>query len=227
MKEQWKWHPVYDVKVSNKGRIKSSTGNIASQNWSIAAVPYKIAQIRVKKGKYKTCRVHTLVLETWVGPRPEGMVCCHKDGDRGNNCIWNLEWNTPIHNERQKKNPARQGRSRKLSFKLASRIRQDYLTGISVIKLAKKYGVHFSTISKIINNKHYFDASWTYEWSPEHEKARHKAHTDTTRIFTQNQINKIKSEYKKGVKGRGTVALAKKYNTHHDIISRIINGKYE
>jgi hypothetical protein len=34
--------------------------------------------------------VHHLVLEAFVGPRPEGLVCCHWDGDPGNNRLENL-----------------------------------------------------------------------------------------------------------------------------------------
>lgn len=36
--------------------------------------------------------IHTLVLEAFVGPRPEGAVCCHIDGDPTNNHVTNLRW---------------------------------------------------------------------------------------------------------------------------------------
>ena len=35
--------------------------------------------------------VHRLVLEAFVGPCPEGMVCRHLDGDRTNNRVENLD----------------------------------------------------------------------------------------------------------------------------------------
>jgi hypothetical protein len=38
--------------------------------------------------------VHRLVLETFVGPCPEGMEACHYDGDRSNNALSNLRWDT-------------------------------------------------------------------------------------------------------------------------------------
>ncbi len=38
--------------------------------------------------------VHCLVLEAFIGPRPEGYVCRHKDGDPANNHISNLSWGT-------------------------------------------------------------------------------------------------------------------------------------
>lgn len=41
----------------------------------------------------KAC-VHVLVLEAFVGPRPEGYDGCHNDGDPTNNHLSNLRWDT-------------------------------------------------------------------------------------------------------------------------------------
>lgn len=38
--------------------------------------------------------VHTLMLEAFVGPRPEGMVGCHKDDNPRHNLLPNLRWDT-------------------------------------------------------------------------------------------------------------------------------------
>lgn len=45
--------------------------------------------------KRKTSRVHCLVLEAFVGPRPPGMYGCHNDGNSKNNTLLNLRWDTP------------------------------------------------------------------------------------------------------------------------------------
>lgn len=37
---------------------------------------------------------HTLVLLAFVGPRPEGMECCHGNGIRHDNRLENLRWDT-------------------------------------------------------------------------------------------------------------------------------------
>lgn len=42
--------------------------------------------------------VSHLVLEAFVGPRPEGMVACHGDDDGTNNKLANLRWGTPRSN---------------------------------------------------------------------------------------------------------------------------------
>jgi hypothetical protein len=38
--------------------------------------------------------VHTLIIEAFVGPRPEGLECCHNDGNSLNNRPENLRWDT-------------------------------------------------------------------------------------------------------------------------------------
>ncbi len=45
-----------------------------------------------------TKKVHHLVLEAFVGPRPEGMVCCHQNDDPADNRLENLRWDTPASN---------------------------------------------------------------------------------------------------------------------------------
>ena len=44
--------------------------------------------------------IHTLVLDAFVGPRPDDYLGCHNDGDPFNNCLDNLRWDTPANNSR-------------------------------------------------------------------------------------------------------------------------------
>lgn len=37
---------------------------------------------------------HRLVLEAFVGPCPDGLVCCHNNGVRDDNRVENLRWDT-------------------------------------------------------------------------------------------------------------------------------------
>lgn len=46
--------------------------------------------------------VHELVLEAFVGPRPDGYTCCHNDGDPFNNHVDNLRWGSRSKNEYDK-----------------------------------------------------------------------------------------------------------------------------
>lgn len=47
-----------------------------------------------------TKKVHHLVLEAFVGPRPDGMEACHNNGDRSDPSLSNLRWDTPSANQR-------------------------------------------------------------------------------------------------------------------------------
>jgi len=53
-------------------------------------------------GKRYEKMLHHLMLEAFVGPRPDGMVGCHRDDDIENNKISNLYWGTPEQNAADK-----------------------------------------------------------------------------------------------------------------------------
>lgn len=50
-------------------------------------------------GRPRTARVHHLVLEAFVGPRPPGRETRHLDGDPANNYLSNLQWGTASENQ--------------------------------------------------------------------------------------------------------------------------------
>lgn len=54
------------------------------------------------KGKRRKHMVHTLVAITFIGPRPDGLVLRHLDGDRMNYALDNLAYGTHQENEADK-----------------------------------------------------------------------------------------------------------------------------
>ena len=98
------WKPINNFPnyaVSNRGRVRSCNATVYSRTRKIS----KILKPRIsgsgyfkvdlcKNGKYTHCRIHHLVLETFVSKRPTNLVCNHKDGDKLNNNVENLEWIT-------------------------------------------------------------------------------------------------------------------------------------
>jgi len=103
--------------------------------------------------------VHRLVLETYVGPCPEGMMCCHfPDKNPGNNNLENLRWGTSKDNHddqihhgtdtRGEKNPAA-----KIKAADAIRIRELYKEGKTQQAIADMYGLKQAHISSIILRK--------------------------------------------------------------------------
>lgn len=92
--------------VSNLGRVRSlhvrrhrNEGGLltikqASPNWD-----YQVA-VLCRNGKPKSFRVHALVAEAFIGPRPDGVVIDHIDGNRNNNASTNLRYCTQLTNLR-------------------------------------------------------------------------------------------------------------------------------
>ena len=53
-----------------------------------------------KNGEQHHKEVHRLVLETFVGPCPDGMQSCHNNGNKTDNLINNLRWDTSSNNHK-------------------------------------------------------------------------------------------------------------------------------
>jgi hypothetical protein len=104
-----------------------------------------------KNNKQNVVRVHKLVLEAFVGQCPEGLECCHNDGDSFNNHIGNLRWDTHTSNihDRIKHGTSNRGErcgTAKLTLEQVRAIRKDdRLQRI----IAKEYGIAESMISRI------------------------------------------------------------------------------
>lgn len=63
----------------------------------LKSAPHRLGRRSVvlcRGGKHLNRYVHRLVLETFVGPRPLGMECCHYNGDPSDNRLENLRWDT-------------------------------------------------------------------------------------------------------------------------------------
>ena len=57
-------------------------------------------QVKLHCGKkWRTRKIHQLVLEAFVGPCPSGMMCRHLNGDPANNRLENLKWGTRSENQ--------------------------------------------------------------------------------------------------------------------------------
>jgi hypothetical protein len=85
--------PKYpDYFVSSKGEVFSSKRGIILKP-QIADTGYLKVGFRVD-GKKTLRPIHQLVMEAFVGPRPDGMDVNHKDGNKLNNSLANLEYCT-------------------------------------------------------------------------------------------------------------------------------------
>jgi hypothetical protein len=154
--------------------IPGCAGYLAGEDGSIwSAMPgqghrYKSLHLlrphRAKNGYYNvTLRangvkrrytVHELVATTFLGPRPEGMVVCHRNLDQTDNRSDNLIYATQAANIRQGVEAGRHVRGErqhlaKLTADSVRAIRERLAAGESLGAIAHDYGMSIATISQI------------------------------------------------------------------------------
>ena len=95
--------PNYEV--SEHGLVRRSAHTIADKRYGARTLPEKLLKLTKNHDGYLRVRVghtlafaHVLVLEAFVGLRPEGMYCCHNNGIPDDNRLINLRWDTPKNN---------------------------------------------------------------------------------------------------------------------------------
>jgi len=115
-------------------------------------------RVRVQLGTRVAWRpVHALVLEAFVGPRPSPRHHgAHLDGNRHNNHAENLAWKLPHENERDKRHHGtapRGGHTPRLSAAKVRALRAAAASGASFSKLAKRYGIHRSSVARIVKHE--------------------------------------------------------------------------
>lgn len=107
-----RWLPIagYEgrYEVSDCGRVRSLSRRVRAGYGSFRRTPAKVLKPggRTLRGTSYLAvtlfldgvpdrrTVHYLVLETFVGPRPDGLVACHGNGDPVDNRVENLRWDT-------------------------------------------------------------------------------------------------------------------------------------
>lgn len=95
------WKPIpslnYKYEASNFGRFRNAiTKRILKQFENLHG--YMVLQARPEMYKVVNVRIHRVVAEAFLGPCPDGYVVNHKDGNKKNNNINNLEYVTPSQN---------------------------------------------------------------------------------------------------------------------------------
>lgn len=168
------WKPIDGCagwyEVSNLGRVGSwamvGRGGAAGKRSPTMRIlnpkvgkGYKHVKININ-GKIRTAHVHTLVLSTFVGPRPDGMLCRHLDGDRSNNRLENLAWGTWKENAHDSflhgtHSCGTRGGGAKFTKEQVIEINRRVHNGETGRSLAKEFGVSEGTISFIKNAKVY------------------------------------------------------------------------
>ena len=95
----WKTIPTYpNYEVSDLGEVRRiGKARLLKLTTKQGKHPYQRANLCIN-GKSKTCAVHRLVLQAFVGPCPDGYECLHLDDNPRNNKLENLKWGTTKEN---------------------------------------------------------------------------------------------------------------------------------
>lgn len=110
MTERWLpvhgWEGLYEISdqgrarsldrsvIDSRGRSRRFSGQVRIP--TLASGYPRIAMTRMGVREYRA--IHVMVLETFVGLRPDGMEACHSDDNKLNNNVSNLRWDTQSEN---------------------------------------------------------------------------------------------------------------------------------
>ena len=157
--EQWKKIPNYNGFVSNLGRVKKANGKLRKLNNH--KLGYKLIALQ-ENGKTKTHLVHRLVAEMFIDNPNNKTEVNHKDGNKSNNNVNNLEWATRSENikhalrtgliVRKKRDEVSFSKLTTKQIKEIKRLHKPYSKEFGTRVLAKQYGVSEMYLSTIINN---------------------------------------------------------------------------
>lgn len=139
----WKEIPGYEglYEVSVTGDVRSiRTGRLLKPMWC-GAVGQKYASVALcRNSTQRVRRVHHLVLELFVGPRPPGGIACHKSDDKTDNSAENLYWGSYASNARDRvANNHHFGQQ--LTAGQVAEIRRRRAAGERGVDLAREFGV--------------------------------------------------------------------------------------
>lgn len=162
------WTGYYQV--SNMGRVRSVKRTIARTDGQEKTFPSKILattlnqkrgyqQVSLSRGNIRTTAyVHRLVAVAFLGDFSETSEVCHNDGDRLNNKIDNLRWDTRSGNaaDRLRHGTSNRGEHHGNAKLIEDAAKEIKTSPLSYSVLAKKYGVSTSTVYRIKKGLNWF-----------------------------------------------------------------------
>lgn len=104
-------------------------------------------------------RVSRVVIESFVGPAPAGMECCHENGNETDDRLSNLRWDTHSGNllDRRRHGTNVEGEKVNTAKLTAADVAEIRRIGRPLKPLAERFGVSETQISNILNRR-----SWTH-----------------------------------------------------------------
>jgi hypothetical protein len=165
-----RWLPVREFpdhyEISDRGMVRRSkpyrsNHGITPRKPQLARNGYVVFTLSVGNKIYGRS-AHRMVADAFLGPIPEGLHVNHKNGDKTDNRLENLELVTISENRAHSyrvlgiaPNKAIETNvNAKLTWDKVDAMRAEYATGTtSHSKLAAKYGLNRMTILRVLNNR--------------------------------------------------------------------------
>lgn len=172
MAEVWKAVPGYEgaYEVSDQGRVRSldrsvlvNSGKGPNRSYWKQLSGQIIAPQKHTQGYLQVALsghiflVQWLVAATFIGSRPDGCLILHNDGDKQNNRLNNLRYDTPVENcidmvahgttQFGELNPRAKLRHRDIHA-----IRRQAKAGVHQRDIADMHGISQTQVSRIVNN---------------------------------------------------------------------------
>ncbi len=154
------WKPVFMgyYEASSLGRVRSMP-----KGFVLKGSPNKRGYLRINiyyGGGRSNWNIHRIVALAFLGPIPDGMQVNHKDFNKTNNAVSNLEYVSSAENVAHAKKNMRywsgsRGYGSKLSDSDAEKIRALRASGVSTDSLARKYSVNPTTIRRVVAGTSY------------------------------------------------------------------------
>jgi len=161
--EIWKTIPyATEYAVSSFGRIKRivgrercQAGKIIKSSLAGSRRNYVYVGFVHNDGIRRTKGVHVVMLEVFIGPKPEGHEGAHIDGNSLNNVIGNLAWKTPKQNsaDRTIHNTQTRGERYGLAKLTADKVRLIRSASGSQAAIGRRFGISQSMVWKVRSRK--------------------------------------------------------------------------
>jgi hypothetical protein len=100
------------------------------------------------KGRNQRVLIHQAVAAAWVGPRPDGLEVCHNDGNKLNNTVENLRYDTRKANHADAARHGTLKRPRKITDDAVAAIRAARGV-VPQLELAKRHGISKTHVCNI------------------------------------------------------------------------------
>lgn len=230
--EEWRETTGYPgFEVSSLGRVRSwrpGRGPVKSRHLLRRADPiilkpyihpngYPYVGLSDATNRQKQRKVHHLVLEAFVGPRPDGMDGCHNNGVRVDARLENLRWDTRANNiaDMRRHGTVCCGTKRRNAKLTESRIKEAaerYVAGESMSSIAREFGIGSGNLSRALAG-----LSWSH--AERHDVAHVRLSIDNRPKLTAQDVRAIRA-----ATGVSKASLARQHGVAPKSINKVLTG---